>query len=160
MLYLNALQSTSCLPLHLSGGIHLKINGLTFHILNVGFISSGCDIKIYRKSKMLTAIIFKLHVYYANDAFKQKLLHKTFIAFFKLLFLCFPYISDHARYCRQTLKRGKGENANGRIPFYMYVWGNGGIIHACTCHYSYASVVHVVVCYPSKGWSYNKKLNL
>lgn len=42
----------------------------------------------------------------------------------------------------------------------MYVWGNGGIIHACTCHYSYASVVHVVVCYPSKGWSYNKKLNL
>lgn len=144
MLYLNALQSTSCLPLHLSGGIHLKINGLTFHILNVGFISSGCDIKIYRKSKMLTAIIFKIHVYYANDAFKQKLLHKTFIAFFKLLFLCFPYISDHARYCRQTLKRGKGENANGRIPFYMYVcmreWGYN------SCMYMYLFICQCRTC--------------
>lgn len=153
MLYLNALQSTSCLPLHLSGGIHLKINGLTFHILNVGFISSGCDIKIYRKSKMLTAIIFKIHVYYANDAFKQKLLHKTFIAFFSSFsFYVFPTFLTMQGIVDRNQKAGKERTQKEEFPSTcMCVWGNGGIIHACTCTYSYASVVHVVVCYPSKG---------
>lgn len=81
---------------------------------------------------------------YSNYMYTMQMMHSNKNYFIKLLlhFSSFSfYFFPTFLYCRQTLKRGKGENANGRIPFYMYVcmreWGYNSCMYMslfiCQC---------------------------